>query len=357
MKYIQILLLITLSFGQITAQAWGPKYPNSGTWQWSQDGWWGSDKMAHGVGSHWLRMEYQSWINNKWLGAGLALAGGIVWEIKDGYVNWQDFGAIGGDGFSYKDVVADAVGVGYSLHLFDPVIERPMIQKIKTTAVKIDSVLVVKTVSRILARKLSKIDEALPRIEKRISEPEPSKIILGVKLTRLVVYTGSWILASGVYNKVTQGEFYPHGTDWSRYAGIGSKKFLITHDAEVSLMIPLATSAMYRDYLNLGWRIVLSGLVLVGYEALNATFYAADVPFLGDKERGGWVQGSINTGFLAIGIMTGWELLFHPKETDIVKLKLTPEGLGLGASTNQLTWSLTPQLSNHTTGLAFRINF
>ena len=354
MKQFIILLLVVVGLSTISlAQGWGPKYPHSGTWQWSQDGWWGSDKMAHRVGSHWLGMEYQSWINNKWLAAGLALSSGVVWEIKDGYVNWQDFGAIGGDGFSYKDIVADAIGVGYSLHLFDPMIERPMIQKIKTTAIKIDSALVIKTVSRILTRKPTKIDKTLPRIEKRIFEPKPSKIILGVKLTRLVVYTGSWILASGVYNKVTQGKFYPHGTEWSRYAGSGSKKFLVTHDAEVSLMIPLSTSAMYRDHLNLGWRIMLSGVILVGYEALNATFYAADVPFIGDKENGGWVQGSINTGFLAIGIMSGWELLFHPKETDIVKLKLTPEGLGLGASTNRFAWSITPGLNS----LGLNINF
>lgn len=347
MKQFIILLSVVVGLSTISlAQAWGPKYPHSGTFQWSQDGWWGTDKMAHGVGSYWLGMECQSWFNNKWTGDGLALGSGILWEVKDSYVNWQDFGFIGGDGFSYKDVVADGVGIGFSLHLFDPVIKRKIVQKIKTSAVKIDSVLVINPVNRVLIRKQAKT-------KKSLSEPDQKKIALGIRLTRLGLYTGGWIIACGIYNKLAHGDFYPQGTEWSRYTATGSKKFLITHDAEVSLMIPLATSAMSRDYLNLGWRIVLSSITLIGYEALNATFYAADVPFFGDKEHGGWVQGSINSGFLFIGVISVWELLFHPKQTDIVKLKLTPEGLGLGARTTKFGWSIAPSVNS----LSIRINF
>jgi hypothetical protein len=47
-----------------------------------------------------------------------ALLAGFLWEVKDGFICWQKYGAIGGDGFSYKDYTADFAGmiIGYFFH-------------------------------------------------------------------------------------------------------------------------------------------------------------------------------------------------------------------------------------------------
>ena len=37
----------------------------------------------------------------------------FVWELKDSITPWEEYGWWGGDGFSYKDVAASAVGVGF----------------------------------------------------------------------------------------------------------------------------------------------------------------------------------------------------------------------------------------------------
>jgi len=34
----------------------------------------------------------------------------LLWEVKDGYMDWQRWGFWGGDGFSWRDVVADFLG-------------------------------------------------------------------------------------------------------------------------------------------------------------------------------------------------------------------------------------------------------
>jgi len=36
---------------------------------------------------------------------------GILWEIKDGYMYWEEYGWFGGEGFSWKDLIADFVGI------------------------------------------------------------------------------------------------------------------------------------------------------------------------------------------------------------------------------------------------------
>ena len=41
-----------------------------------------------------------------------------LWEVKDGYLRWEDYGWIGGDGFSWRDGVAGTVAAAGS-YAFD----------------------------------------------------------------------------------------------------------------------------------------------------------------------------------------------------------------------------------------------
>lgn len=46
----------------------------------------------------------------------------LMWEIKDGFMYWEDMGRWGGDGFSIKDFLADMVGMALAqitLEVFD----------------------------------------------------------------------------------------------------------------------------------------------------------------------------------------------------------------------------------------------
>lgn len=36
---------------------------------------------------------------------------GIIWEIKDAYIPYEVYGKLGGDGFSWRDIVANLVGI------------------------------------------------------------------------------------------------------------------------------------------------------------------------------------------------------------------------------------------------------
>jgi len=49
----------------------------------------------------------------------LAIVAGVAWEIKDGLVPYSDEGLI--QGFSWKDLIADAVGIaaGYALAMLN----------------------------------------------------------------------------------------------------------------------------------------------------------------------------------------------------------------------------------------------
>ena len=71
-------------------------------WRWSKDKWIGKDKWEHLIGFGILSL-----ITGLWTTIILAVA----WEVKDGLMKWEDFGWIGGDGFSYKDIIWSVVGI------------------------------------------------------------------------------------------------------------------------------------------------------------------------------------------------------------------------------------------------------
>jgi hypothetical protein len=101
--------------GQISSHDTVPD--NKPAWRWAQDSFLDPkmviqhDKLQHFAASAVLYM-------------GLRLLGGgegqsviaigsacVLWEVKDGIVPWETYGFWGGDGFSWRDVVADAVGI------------------------------------------------------------------------------------------------------------------------------------------------------------------------------------------------------------------------------------------------------
>jgi uncharacterized protein YfiM (DUF2279 family) len=41
----------------------------------------------------------------------------VLWEMKDGFANYQKYGAIGGDGFSWKDLAVTRAGIEIGIML------------------------------------------------------------------------------------------------------------------------------------------------------------------------------------------------------------------------------------------------
>lgn len=76
------------------------------------------DKLEHFAVSSGLTIGLQ--ILDKKNGWKYALLSGFLWEIKDGLMPYEKYGEFGGEGFSSKDLIADAVGVfiGYWIYKF-----------------------------------------------------------------------------------------------------------------------------------------------------------------------------------------------------------------------------------------------
>lgn len=74
------------------------------------------DKVEHFVGSAVLTHTLMYISDEK--GWKYALLAGLAWELKDGFVPYEKYGKWGGEGFSPKDLLADASGVltGYLFH-------------------------------------------------------------------------------------------------------------------------------------------------------------------------------------------------------------------------------------------------
>ena len=70
-----------------------------------------SDKLAHATGSGLLYLGLLRATQNNQLSVMITVAGGVLWEVKDGFVRWEDYGWWGGDGFSLLDIVADLSGI------------------------------------------------------------------------------------------------------------------------------------------------------------------------------------------------------------------------------------------------------
>jgi hypothetical protein len=82
-----------------------------------KDKWARDDKAAHLFGNYFAIDLTRQWMSDK-AAIPLLLTAGVLWEVKDGFVPYEKYGFWGGEGFSTKDVVAGAVGIGlnYVVH-------------------------------------------------------------------------------------------------------------------------------------------------------------------------------------------------------------------------------------------------
>ncbi len=66
--------------------------------------------LMHVAGSAYLANSFEKIM--PWWKADLAvLSLGLLWEVKDGFVPWEQAGALGGEGFSSNDFKMDLLGV------------------------------------------------------------------------------------------------------------------------------------------------------------------------------------------------------------------------------------------------------
>ena len=70
-------------------------------WRWANDKFYALDKLGHILFGAWCAFAY-----DPLLGASIL----VIWEIKDAVCPWEIFSYAGGDGFSLRDIVADAIG-------------------------------------------------------------------------------------------------------------------------------------------------------------------------------------------------------------------------------------------------------
>jgi len=110
--------------------------PNAklGNWRWAHDPWtkrteyfFGESHYSltdHGIGSYML---FQYFKNNRKMSnkkAFLWLVGcGTAWEIKDGFLPFEKYGKVAGDGFSWKDITKDMMGASTAM-LFNWITEK-----------------------------------------------------------------------------------------------------------------------------------------------------------------------------------------------------------------------------------------
>ena len=68
------------------------------------------DKLEHALGSLILAC-FLSLFLSPLLSALTTLTLGVLWEIKDALFPYEVYGILGGDGFSFKDLAADYLGI------------------------------------------------------------------------------------------------------------------------------------------------------------------------------------------------------------------------------------------------------
>lgn len=278
-KYFLLLLLFNTS---VLAQAWAPEYPYSGTLKIADDSWWTHDKLTHALTGDFLSRELSAVTDNKYTGALAGFGLLLLWEVKDGYFNYRDFGAFGGDNFSVKDLTANALGCLHSLDLHEDW-----------------------------------------RIWQSIFKHEDG---LGSRIINLGIGVGLVVGGSMLYNITVHDKFFPHGVTWKRYRGPDEHQLLSAFNAEAYLVLPWQINAYFHDQLNLFWRIVASGTAIGGLAFLNGYFDERDVPFLGDRR--GFQQGNVNTGILSTVAVVAYELIFHD-DVKTAQVGLSPAGNSL----------------------------
>ena len=99
---IPILLMVTFTFSQ-----------ELGQWRWADDtAKLSHDKEAHFVGSFGLYYLFRHKDFNETQSILFSLSLGLLKETSDALVPWEDYGIIGGDGFSKYDLYYNIAGIG-----------------------------------------------------------------------------------------------------------------------------------------------------------------------------------------------------------------------------------------------------
>jgi hypothetical protein len=75
------------------------------------------DKIEHALGFFAVQSALTKARVNKKVSLPLLILSGILWEIKDDLLDYRQYGAFGGNGFSWKDLAADGIGIGLSIKL------------------------------------------------------------------------------------------------------------------------------------------------------------------------------------------------------------------------------------------------
>ncbi len=118
-RYFGVVAFVLLNLSNTNAQPTKPtkqskSNQNSFTFRMAKDKWTTDDKGFHAFGSAYLYSVLAKKMP-KGYAALTTIALGAAWEVKDGYVRYEDVPILGGDGFSYKDLTFDVGGVALGL--------------------------------------------------------------------------------------------------------------------------------------------------------------------------------------------------------------------------------------------------
>ncbi|MBN2201390.1 hypothetical protein JW777_05500 [bacterium] len=91
--------------------------PDRPAWRWARDAFFRPpgglrrDKLEHFAASACLYSILRVYEAEERSSASAVFSTGVLWEVKDAIVPWERFGFWGGDGFSWRDLCADGLGI------------------------------------------------------------------------------------------------------------------------------------------------------------------------------------------------------------------------------------------------------
>ena len=104
------VILILLAIAVIIAILFPPQV-RAQEFRMSEDSFFTHDKLEHLTAGCVLYMGILRITENNDLATFATIGLGILWEVKDAYVPWEKYGWWGGDGFSWKDICYDILGI------------------------------------------------------------------------------------------------------------------------------------------------------------------------------------------------------------------------------------------------------
>ena len=308
----------------------------------ANDSWFTSDKLAHMLGTYVLSVKLMGVYilsgGNKYIAALEAAILGAVWEYKDYRWSWETYGYIGGDGFSYRDLVADIIGCVFSLHLFDPAVDR-----VKSVVNVYQEAVVNRVVRFILPIDSTKVDLSLPSTDSVVPRKKGifwvEKDVFWGRVIQTVMWDGTIVVVSATVNLITRGKAFPEGTKW--ITDDSPENYGVSYNQEISWILGPFGQSQMEDCASDEIALIWGEALIVGNEAQNAVFASTDVPFLGGKEKGGgWNNihvseaSSVNVAWYVLKKINRSVLHQDLFQYGSSRIGVTPAGLGI-ASTNQ----------------------